>query len=199
MRHSVELSCEYSGCPGYWWRSQVWFIGNGKSYRVWTQSDEDRRRILLKHAHESLGWRRMVADIQALDDVSLGGELLEHIEVSGNVSAWQASLLKMAWIKFDSPAGAQLEFLLTLHDDTIAMLVEAFGGLPDQQALMALRDVIDTAQTLHVAPASVADAIENSCRRLPSRIRTTGQPRSRITWLACSRSDRSWSCAAANR
>jgi hypothetical protein len=46
VRYNVELSCEYSGCPGCWWRSQVWFIGNARSYRVWTQSDEDQTHLL---------------------------------------------------------------------------------------------------------------------------------------------------------
>ena len=57
------------------WNVTVSFVGNAKMYRVWSRSDEDQNRVLLKQAAGPLTWRRMVADINELDEIGLGGDL----------------------------------------------------------------------------------------------------------------------------
>ena len=119
MRENVTMECGHSPAPGMDWNVTVSFVGNAKMYRVWSRSDEDQNRVLLKQAAGPLTWRRMVADIKELDEIGLGGDLLSDIQVSG-LTGWQSSLLKMAWCKFEGPAERQLEFLLDLPDETIA-------------------------------------------------------------------------------
>lgn len=71
MRVHVTLSCSLSPTPGIDWSVTVAFVGNAKTYRVWSQTDQDPRRVLLKHSCGPLDWRRMIADIRELDDVGL--------------------------------------------------------------------------------------------------------------------------------
>ena len=146
MRVHVTLSCWFSPAPGLDWSVTLAFIGNAKAYRVWSQTDEDPRRVLLKHSPGPLDWRRIAADIRELEDIGLGGDLLSEIEIEG-APEWQAALLKMAWCKFDGPADEQLEFLLGLPDDEIARLADRFGGdLASPRALKATAKSCERAQ-----------------------------------------------------
>lgn len=144
--------------PGMDWNVTVSFVGNAKMYRVWSRSDEDPSRVLLKQAAEPLTWRRMVADIKEIDEIGLGGDLLSDIQVSG-LTGWQSSLLKMAWCKFEGPAERQLKFLLDLPDETIALLEEKLGDLTDPDVLAALDEVIEAKEELQISMVHVDQAI----------------------------------------
>lgn len=169
MRVHVILSCGFSPAPGVDWSVTVAFIGNAKTYRVWSQTDQDPRRVLLKHSRGPLDWRRIVADIRELDDVGLGGDLLSEIEVEG-APGWQAALLKMAWCKFEGPADEQLEFLLGLPDETIARLAARVGGdLASPEALDAVATVSKCVQAADARANGVERAID---KVIPARRRS---------------------------
>lgn len=172
MRVNVTMNCGFSPAPGLDWSVTVAFIGNSRSYRVWSQTDQDPRRVLLKQSPGPLGWRRMIADIRELDDVGLGGDLLSEIEVEG-LPKWQASLLKMAWCKFEGPADEELTFLLGLPDDTIARLADRFGGdLASPEALQALKSVVQRGErTQGIEPDAGAAAKRAIEQLIPARRR----------------------------
>lgn len=142
VTQNVTLQCSHSPAPGVYWDVTVSFVGNENTYQVWSQADEEPTEVLLKEAAGPLTWRRMVADIRELSEIGLGGDLLSDIQVDG-VTEWEASLLKMAWCKYDGPADGQLELLLGLPDETISLLAEVLGDLADPDALAALNDVIE--------------------------------------------------------
>lgn len=158
MRVHVRLSCGHSPAPGLDWDVTVEFIGNAEAYRVWSQTDEEPRRVLLKHSSGPLDWRRMIADIRELDDIWLGGDLLSEIEVEGACD-WQAALLKMAWCKFEAPADEQLAFLLRLPDDTIARLADRIGDLASPEALEIVARIGKGASGAADAPLEAERAI----------------------------------------
>lgn len=161
MRMNVTMDCGHSPAPGVDWNVTVSFVGNAKMYRVWSRSNEDRARVLLKRAAGPLTWRRMVADIKELDEIGLGGDLLSDIQVDG-LTDWQASLLKMGWCKFEGPANSQLEFLLELPDETISLLEETLGDLTDPDVLAALAEVIESQEELQISMKQVDQAIAES-------------------------------------
>ena len=165
MRENVTMECGHSPAPGMDWNVTVSFVGNAKMYRVWSRSDEDQNRVLLKQAAGPLTWRRMVADINELDEIGLGGDLLSDIQVSG-LTGWQSSLLKMAWCKFEGPAERQLEFLLDLPDETIALLEEKLGDLTDPDVLAALDEVIEAKEELQISMAQVDQAINETTKAM---------------------------------
>jgi len=103
----------------------------------------------------------MVADIKELNEIGLGGDLLSDIQVSG-LTDWQASLLKLAWCKFEGPAERQLEFLLDLTDETIALLEKKLGDLTDPDVLAALDKVIEAKEELQMSMAQVDQAINET-------------------------------------
>ncbi len=165
MRENVIMECGHSPAPGIDWNVTVSFVGNAKMYRVWSRSDENQSRVLLKHAAGPLTWRRMVADIKELDEIGLGGDLLSDIQVSG-LTGWQSSLLKMAWCKFEGPAERQLEFLLDLPDETIALLEEKLGDLTDPDVLATLDEVIEAKEELQISMAQVDQAINETTKTM---------------------------------
>lgn len=165
MRENVTMECGHSPAPGMDWNVTVSFVGNAKMYRVWSRSDEDQNRVLQKQAAGPLTWRRMVADIKELDEIGLGGDLLSDIQVSG-LTGWQSSLLKMAWCKFEGPAERQLEFLLDLPDETIALLEEKLGDLADPDVLAALDEVIEAKEELQISMAQVDQAISETTKEM---------------------------------
>ncbi|WP_413890988.1 hypothetical protein [Candidatus Skiveiella danica] len=165
MRENVTMECGHSPAPGMDWNVTVSFVGNAKMYRVWSRSDEDQNRVLLKQAAGPLTWRRMVADIKELDEIGLGGDLLSDIQVSG-LTGWQSSLLKMAWCKFEGPAERQLEFLLDLPDETIALFEEKLGDLTDPVVLAALDEVIEAKEELQISMTQVDQAINETTKAM---------------------------------
>ena len=159
------MECGHSPAPGMDWNVTVSFVGNAKMYRVWSRSDEDQNRVLLKQAAGPLTWRRMVADSKELDEIGLEGDLLSDIQVSG-LTGWQSSLLKMARCKFEGPAERQLEFLLDLPDETIALLEEKLGDLADPDVLAALDEVIEAKEELRISMKQVDQAITETTKAM---------------------------------
>lgn len=152
--------------PGMDWNITISFLGNDKTYRVWSRSNEDPHRILLKRANGPLSWRQMVTDIDLLDEIGLSGDLLNDIEISG-LNSWQASLLKMAWCKFDGPAESQLKFLMGLPDKTISMLESTLGNFIEPEFLEALDTLIEQIELSNIPMMEVDRAIAESMNALP--------------------------------
>jgi hypothetical protein len=152
MRHNVKLDC-LTG-----WMYTLWFIGNAKEYRLWRQSDEDPRRVLIQRAPGPLTWRRIAADLRTVEDIGLAGDLLSDIGITG-VEPWQADVLKLAWCVDQGPADSQLEFLLDLPDQAIELLHRRSGNLTDDPVLSALTTLADGLDILPSPPELVTEAI----------------------------------------
>ncbi len=129
MTTSVVLSCKFPAGRGQFRTHNLWFIGNDQGYKIWSHI-EGPYRFLLKQTCQPFAWRPIVADLQELSRVGLGGAPLTNIEVQG-VDGSVAALLKMAWCKSDSPAGVQLRLLLLFDDNTIAALAKGLGDFSD--------------------------------------------------------------------
>lgn len=161
MRMNVSMECGHSPAPGVDWNVIVSFVGNAKMYRVWSRSNEDKSRVLLKQAPGPLTWRQMVADIRELGDVGLAGDFLSDIQILG-LAGWQASLLKMAWCKFEGPAERQLAFLIVLSDENIALLEERLGELTSPAVLAAIDEVNEAKQERQISTEQVEQAISKT-------------------------------------
>lgn len=161
MRMNVSMECSYSPAPGLDWNVSVAFVGNSKMYRVWSRANGDKSRVLLKQAQGPLTWRQMIVDIWELEEIGLIGDLLSEIEIRG-LLGWQASLLKMAWCKFEGPAESQLELLLGLPEKTIALLEERLGELTRPDVMAALGEVNEGKEERKMSAARVDQAINDT-------------------------------------
>jgi len=152
MRRNVELWC-LTG-----WTYTLWFIGNAKEYRLWRQSSDDPRRVLIQRAPGPLTWRRIATDLRTIEDIGLGGDLVSAIGIKG-VEPWQSDVLKLAWCVDQGPADSQVEFLLELPDQAIELLHRRFGNLTDYPVLSALTTLADGLDILPSPPELVTQAI----------------------------------------
>jgi len=103
----------------------------------------------------------MVSDIRELGDVGLAGDFLSDIQILG-LAGWQASLLKMAWCKFEGPAERQLAFLIVLSDENIALLEERLGELTSPAVLAAIDEVNEAKENRQIPTAQVEQAISET-------------------------------------
>lgn len=158
-KKTVRLSCEYWGAPGAGWSAITSFEATPRGYSVSFQTDEDPQPVVVRTVEGSMTWRSMVRDLLELEEVGLGGNLFDCIEVSG-ASALEADLLRMAWCKFDGPAERQLKLLLPLGDDAVVQLYETLGGLAHEDALLALGIIEEKVTHCGHGPEVVADALK---------------------------------------
>jgi hypothetical protein len=136
----VTMFCSYSGAPGLAWETGLSFVPTALGYSICHRSsseDDNSQSHAVTPREDALTWRRIVTDLQDVQGIGLGGDLLSYIQVAG-VVAWQAELLKMAWCVFDGPADEQLKFLMTLSDEDIEKLWKIESTLTKPEALNAL-------------------------------------------------------------
>lgn len=159
----IVLSLAHSPAPGVQWEYEVRFEATATGHRVSVKDPNNGRLRTLRRSRKALTWRAALADLVALEETWLRGDLRAALEVSG-VSGWQADVLRLAACRIEDSPPLEAELLVQLSDEAIERFAERWGSFIVEPALAVVRSLVE----MHAETGAVSVIQDHLLRSTPS-------------------------------